>query len=417
MRTLPRLLVVTLLVLAAAACSDDDGDDVSAEGTADASEETTTTAASDSASEPDPAGSAGPEGSTTSTTAFVSERYADAELWVCRPDRADDPCTTDLDYTVLREDGSTEVVAHEVATDPAFDCFFVYPTVNLSPEGVAELDGQYQVEIDITRAQAGRFSEVCRVYAPLYRQTTFGTGPDVDTDALRAQAYNDVEEAFLHYLANDNDGRPFVLMGHSQGSSHSTRLLQDHVDGDEQLRSQLISALLIGTVITAPEGEDVGGDFENLPACRREDQTACIVTYASFDAADPPDPEASFGAPRDGGEGVALCTNPAAIAGGSSVLQMIDNAGIDSQATFGAPVETPYVALPDFVSGECVTQDGRTYLAITVMAGDGPRTDTLNNSSTGIPWGLHPLDYSLALGDLVDLVEQQAAAHSGGSTE
>src|SRR5690606_21119950 len=109
---------------------------------------------------------------------------------------------------------------------PSFDCFYVYPTVNLATEGFADFDGDYGIEEGITRTQAGRFSSVCDVYAPLYRQTTFGAGPDVDTEPLRERAYADVAEAFAHYLAEDNGGRPFVLMGHSQGSSLANRLIQ-----------------------------------------------------------------------------------------------------------------------------------------------------------------------------------------------
>lgn len=403
MRTSSRTSLVFVLALAAAGlagCSD--GDETS---TADTAPTESTT----------PTGTGTGDDDATATTepaepAFSSELYADPASWVCRPDLADDPCTTDLDLTALAEDGTTEVVAHEVAEDPPFDCFYVYPTVNISAEGVAGFDGDYGIETGITRTQAGRFSSVCRVFAPLYRQSTFGVGPDVDVEPIREQAYADVEEAFLHYLANDNEGRPFVLMGHSQGSSLSTRLLQDHIDGDESLRSQLVSALLIGTVITAPEGADVGGDFENLPACRSAEQTGCIVTYASFDVADPPDPDAGFGSPRDEGDtGVALCTNPAALDGGQATLQMIDPTGNEPEIELGAAIDTPFVALPDFVTGECLAGGGVVYLGITVNAQDGPRTDTLR-SDTSLPWGLHPIDYNLALGDLIDLVETQAAA-------
>ena len=33
-------------------------------------------------------------------------------------------------------------------------------------------------------------------------------------------AYADVQDAFAYYMAHWNQGRPFVLMGHSQGSFH-----------------------------------------------------------------------------------------------------------------------------------------------------------------------------------------------------
>src|SRR5690606_26511491 len=141
--------------------------------------------------------------------------------------------------------------------------------------------------------------------------TTFGAGPDVDTEPLRERAYADVAEAFAHYLAEDNGGRPFVLMGHSQGSSLANRRIQEEIDGDEAVLDRMVSALLIGSSVTVPaEGDDVGGDFENVPACREASQTACVVSYASFRADDPPSGDSMMGRPRKG-DGVSLCTNPA----------------------------------------------------------------------------------------------------------
>lgn len=412
MRRASGVLLLFSLALLLGACSGDDGDDVASddaapETTASPGDDATTTTTGDDAGTSTTQAAEEPDGDP-----YLSELYSDAAYWVCRPDIDANPCETDLDVTVLNEDGSTEVVAHEVAERATFDCFYVYPTVNLSAAGVADFDGEYGIETSITRTQAGRFSSVCDLYAPLYRQSTFGTGPDVDTAPIREQAYQDVLDSFRHYLAQDNGGRPFVLMGHSQGSSHLNRLIQEEIDGDEALRAQMVSALLIGSGVTVPaDGDDVGGDFQNVPACRADEQTGCVVTYASYRADDPPAATDSFGRPRDDAEGVSLCTSPAALSGGSSVLQMIEPTGNEPLTQFGAQIDTPFVALPDFVSGECITQDGATFFAITISAGDGPRTDDVN-SDTSIPWGLHPIDYNLALGDLIDLVATQAASVS-----
>jgi hypothetical protein len=62
--------------------------------------------------------------------------YADKGLWLCRPDIENDHCdTADLSMTEIRPDG-TMVELIEVVTNPdaEIDCFYVYPTVNLSPE-------------------------------------------------------------------------------------------------------------------------------------------------------------------------------------------------------------------------------------------------------------------------------------------
>ena len=126
-------------------------------------------------------------------------------------------------------------------------------------EGNAPFDGDYGVEQFITTQQAGPFAAMCDVYAPVYRQITMGAFGAENTAELLETAYGDVVDSFQHYLANDNDGRPFVLMGHSQGSGMITRLIQEEIDDDAELREQMISALVIGSAVGAPEGEDVGG--------------------------------------------------------------------------------------------------------------------------------------------------------------
>ena len=80
-------------------------------------------------------------------------------------------------------------------------------------------------------------------------------------------------------------------------------------------------------------------------------------------------------------------------------------------------VTTPYVTMPDYIEVECRLVDGVSYLAVTVHGDDGERMEDIEGDlDLGDPeagnWGLHLLDVSLAMGDLVDLVEAQAAAHA-----
>jgi Holliday junction DNA helicase RuvB len=70
--------------------------------------------------------------------------------------------------------------------------------------------------------QFARFAGVCRTFAPIYRSDDVGavaaysTGGDITAPARLA--YGDVRAAWRNYLATRNKGRPFVLIGHSQGS-------------------------------------------------------------------------------------------------------------------------------------------------------------------------------------------------------
>ena len=94
-------------------------------------------------------------------------------------------------------------------------------------------------------------------------------------------------------MAHYNNGRPIVFIGHSQGTMMLTRLIAAEVDPNPSLRSQLVSALLIGGNVKVPMGQDVGGDFQNIPACRSATQTGCVVAYSSFD--EPPPADSFFG--------------------------------------------------------------------------------------------------------------------------
>lgn len=407
MRRLLALVFAAVLVSAAVACSDDSGDDAR-----------TTDVPADATDAPDETTTSASDGSTTSTTGeagddYVSELYSDAGHWLCRPDMADDPCLTGLDVTVLNEDGTTEVEPFAAATDAPVDCFWVYPTINLGDEGNAPFDGEYGPELGVTHTMAGRFSEVCDVYAPVYRQVTlgsFGEGTPEETAERFEIAYGDVLDSFRHYLANDNDGRGFVLMGHSQGSGMISRLMSEVIDDDPAVRERFISALVIGSSVGVPTGEDVGGDFENLPACRTADQLGCIVSYMTFRSTSPP-PEDSFFGRTESGEGMALCTNPAALGGGSGELHAIYP---EANEDWGAPIDTPFVALPGMLSGECVERDGFSYLEVTVH-GDpsGPRVDDITGDLTP-EWGLHAVDYNVAMGDLVAVATQQIEAYTAG---
>ncbi|MDZ4826248.1 MAG: alpha/beta fold hydrolase [Actinomycetota bacterium] len=396
------LILALAMTVALGACSGGDDDDRVA---ADDQEQSAADEPTDDASAVTEATTAVP-----AYDGYTSEVYGAADKWICRPDLASDVCRENLDVTSVAADGTT-TVTESFAADTPIDCFYVYPTLNFGDEGNTTFDAPATgLEIGSAHAQAAAFSSVCRVFAPRYRQLTLGGFATGD----RELAYGDVADAFKHYMANDNEGRGVVLIGHSQGSGHLAALLAEEFDDDSAMRERLVSALLIGSGVEVPQGEDVGGTFENIPACREASQTACVITYASFRATAPPPENSFFGRPREG-EGQALCTNPAALAGGAADLDLQFPAASAAYApgSEGAPIDTGFITMPGLLSGECVERDGFTYLEITVNADPAdPRTDTIGGDLTP-EWGLHAVDISLALGDLVEVVRTQSEAFAG----
>ena len=403
------------LALAAGACSGDDDSDVDANSDADTEETeapdeeaTTTTAAPEVAYE-----------------GYTSDVYADPASWLCRGDVADDPCDVDMDASIVEADGGITVEPFESVEDAPVDCFYVYPTISTDATPNSDMTPGDDQEIFVVRQQAARLGSVCRVFAPVYRQVTLtslaagiaGTA----TEADREMTYGDVVDAWKHYMANDNGGRGVVLIGHSQGSGLLTQLITDEIDAYADLRDRLVGAYLLGSVVAVPEGESVGGAFQNVPLCGAAGEVGCVVTYASF-RSDAPPPESSFFGRVRSGEGEAACVNPASLGGGAGPL--VSYFAADGRAILSgqAPsssdwsslgeVTTPFVALPDLVSAECINEGGFSYLALTVNGDPSdPRIDNIPGDLTP-EWGMHLVDVNVAMGTIVDLVEQQIEAYT-----
>jgi hypothetical protein len=346
--------------------------------------------------------------------------YANDENWVCRPGRADS-CAIDLTATAIAADGTLSRQPALRTTDPQVDCFYVYPTVSRAEAPNAPLALTDEVAV-VARDQFARFSTVCRPFAPLYRQTTLralrasaiGFGDPGDHEL----AYRDVRDAWLSYLARDNHGRGFVLIGHSQGSRLLKRLVQQEIEGKPE-QSRMVSVMLLGNAVVVPAGQDVGGDFHSVPLCRRPAQIGCVVVYSSYRASAPPPPDSRYG--HDPGNGFAVaCTNPAALGGGKAVLDAYfpahfgkhDIAWTDPPA----PIETPFVKLPGLISGECMHDEHGTYLSISFNGrpGDHRRNDIDGDvvvmGHVLAQWGLHIVDVNLTQGDLVKLVGIESEA-------
>ena len=145
-------------------------------------------------------------------------------------------------------------------SDKMADVFYVYPTVST----ISYADNDSSWFADITQAEVRgeansnqRFNKMLyddyNFYAPYYRQMIFESysQPDSVLQKNSAFAAQDVKDAFQYYMVHGNQGRPFFLVGHSQGSQVLIELLKSGMTPEQ--RRLMVAAYCIGYKVTADE--------------------------------------------------------------------------------------------------------------------------------------------------------------------
>ncbi len=346
----------------------------------------------------------------------VDRTDASGTVWLCRPGLATNPCTANLTTTVVNADGSSEMKVARPASNPPVDCFYVYPTVSTETGLNADLKVQ-EAETSVAIAQASRFSQVCRVWAPMYRQRTLISLalPAALVAVPDIVAYQSTLAGWQDYLKHYNDGRPVVFIGHSQGASMLIELLRTQVDPNLVLRRRLVSAIILGGNVTAPASAPSITSLPNIPPCASARQTGCAIAYSSYPGQPPTD--SYFGRPRQGLDVQAsvsttddlhvLCVNPAAPAGGTAKLDSFYPTADLPPA--GPKVATPWVEYSGEYTAVCKSAGNATWLQVTPAAA-GDRRPRVPQEG-GARWGFHVADVNLALGNLVQDVRLQIASY------
>jgi Protein of unknown function (DUF3089) len=345
-------------------------------------------------------------------------------VWLCKPGKPNNPCLSSEETTVVQTSGATSIEKVKKAVKPPIDCFYVYPTVSEQPTENANLEIEPQ-ETQVAVDQASRFSQDCRVFAPIYPQITLAalnSGKPVSPTAS-ITAYFGVVKAFEEYLTKFNKGRGFVLIGHSQGALLLKQLIKEFIDPNPFLRKQLVSAVLLGGNVLVPEGKLVGGDFQNVPACQAADETHCVIAYSTF-LKEPP--EGSFfgraqsplldpGATNEGMQ--VLCVNPTLLnqdGGEGPLLPYASTTPFPGELGFfqEAPTgSTPWVASPGEYTAQCHDENGASFLQVNPV-GTAVDPPSYVKEELGPDWGLHLYDVNIALGNLVKTVAIQAQAYT-----
>jgi len=301
------------------------------------------------------------------------EAYRSSRLWIARPDIANNPALwTPAGYRPARA--------------PRAAVFFIHPTSYITRDHwnapLDDADTNARAAIFL-RGQASAFNEAGEVWAPRYRQATFGAFLTSAEDAERALqlAYGDVAAAFEAFLTQVAPDRPLILAGHSQGSVHLERLLRDYVAKRPQLKRRVVAAYVVGWPVSRARDVSALG----LPECTRADQSGCFLSWQSF--AEPADPslitdayDRTTGFDGESRRGTRMaCTNP---------LTGTPDAAAPAAVNKGTLYPSPDLNSADIRAGAVPARcDGRGFLLIGDPPAVGPYTLPGNN--------YHVYDYSL----------------------
>lgn len=239
--------------------------------------------------------------------------YDDPAMWLSRPGfGVNDPAR----WQPSVEGAAPQTGAPAASPAPDFAVFFVHPTSFLDgSRWNAPLDdaGSQRIANIYVRGMASPFNQASEIWAPKYRQATFGSFLTDTPDAQQAigAAYADVKQAFAFFVSSVEPDTPIVLVGHSQGALHLQRLLRDEVVASE-LAPRIAAIYAVGWPIS------VQHDLPSLgfPACAAANQAGCIMSWSSYaEPADPSDVLETYAASigfdgRARGQSPILCTNP-----------------------------------------------------------------------------------------------------------
>lgn len=195
--------------------------------------------------------------------------YENLDFWAAHPEKDD-----------YADQTPGELVKDRQEDAPA-DVFFLHPTTFDSKKSWNQhLDDRKvnkRTEKLPIRHQASIFNGAGRVYAPRYRQGTYGAffiENKMEQYQVFNLAYSDVKEAFEYYLEHENNGRPIIIAGHSQGSAHAVRLLREFFDG-KPLQHRLVAAYVAGWPVKADT-------FSTIRPCTSPGQTGCFASWGTY---------------------------------------------------------------------------------------------------------------------------------------
>jgi hypothetical protein len=319
--------------------------------------------------------------------------YSKGESWAALPDRED------------AADAVPSADVQDRQSTAEVDVFFVHPTTFFGTGGwnqaLDDTATNQLTDMFVLRGQAAVFNGCCKIYAPRYRQATiysFMDNSGSGKEALKL-AYEDVERAFDYFIEHYNQGRPFILASHSQGSVHVRTLLEKRITGTP-LRERLVAAYPIGFGI---DREAMAKAVPDVPVCESADQIGCVVTWNAVG------PHAqAWGDPRKN-----ICVNPLTWRTDNAAAEASLNlGGVTYRGTFEGTLADVKGVPQDFIDAKPVLETG----VADAQCVDGMLlvTEIHSQNYAARPMGkdnYHIYDYNLFHMNMRKNVEQRVAAY------
>ena len=195
-------------------------------------------------------------------------KYSNLKYWVEHPKK-------EYHYAILPKN----YIDSNYNSKPMIDVFFVHPTLyfkgNSWNADINDTKLNKQIGDAAIRNQASVFLGIANIYAPHYRQMHIHSYNDLKNGLQAFEvAYLDVKNAFMYYWENSNKGNKFIIAGHSQGTNHTERLLQEIILENDSMKNQLLISYLPGMPIKK--------FHKYLPTCNSPNQLNCFLSWRTL---------------------------------------------------------------------------------------------------------------------------------------
>ena len=159
------------------------------------------------------------------------------------------------------------------------DIFYLYPTAWTSTDptnphfaAIDEPSMLAQAPASYAR-QATAFETVGNVYAPFYRQ--FNSSAIDRLNNIASLPTLDAVAAFDYYIKHYNKGRPYILVGHSQGATVLVNLLSGYMKQNPTAYQKMVAAYVVGSPVTP----SYLAQNPHLKFATGPDDTGVIISY------------------------------------------------------------------------------------------------------------------------------------------